>query len=42
MCTKFRQKALYFQDERGKYDFRYVFVEVEDYPRRTIIVQDNR
>jgi len=30
------------QDERGKYDFRYVFVEVEDYPRRTIIVQDNR
>ncbi|XP_002757376.1 mitochondrial import inner membrane translocase subunit Tim21 isoform X1 [Callithrix jacchus] len=26
----------------GEYDFRYVFVEIESYPRRTIIVEDNR
>ncbi|XP_037594068.1 mitochondrial import inner membrane translocase subunit Tim21 isoform X2 [Cebus imitator] len=26
----------------GEYDFRYIFVEIESYPRRTIIVEDNR
>ncbi|XP_069007720.1 mitochondrial import inner membrane translocase subunit Tim21 [Embiotoca jacksoni] len=28
--------------ETGKYGFRYIFVEVDTYPRRTIIVEDNR
>ncbi|KAF1372947.1 hypothetical protein PFLUV_G00255250 [Perca fluviatilis] len=28
--------------ETGKYEFRYIFVEVDTYPRRTIIVEDNR
>uniref|UniRef100_A0A8I5TT73 Mitochondrial import inner membrane translocase subunit Tim21 n=1 Tax=Pongo abelii TaxID=9601 RepID=A0A8I5TT73_PONAB len=26
----------------GEYDFRYIFVEIESYPRRTIIIEDNR
>lgn len=30
------------KNERGKYEFRYIFVELDDYPRRTIIVEDNR
>ncbi|XP_071341457.1 mitochondrial import inner membrane translocase subunit Tim21 [Trachinotus anak] len=29
-------------NETGKYEFRYIFVEVDTYPRRTIIVEDNR
>ncbi|XP_054893651.1 mitochondrial import inner membrane translocase subunit Tim21-like [Poeciliopsis prolifica] len=28
--------------ETGKYDFRYIFVDVDTYPRRSIIVEDNR
>ncbi|XP_075906600.1 mitochondrial import inner membrane translocase subunit Tim21 [Nelusetta ayraudi] len=28
--------------ESGKYEFRYIFVEVDTYPRRTIIIEDNR
>lgn len=28
--------------ETGKYEFRYIFVDVDTYPRRTIIVEDNR
>ncbi|KAF3703528.1 Mitochondrial import inner membrane translocase subunit Tim21 [Channa argus] len=28
--------------ETGKYVFRYIFVDVDTYPRRTIIVEDNR
>ncbi|XP_056290035.1 mitochondrial import inner membrane translocase subunit Tim21-like [Pseudoliparis swirei] len=28
--------------ETGKYEFRYIFVEVDTYPRRNIIVEDNR
>ncbi|XP_053427926.1 mitochondrial import inner membrane translocase subunit Tim21 [Nycticebus coucang] len=28
--------------ESGKCDFRYIFVEVESYPRRTIVIEDNR
>ncbi|RVE58873.1 hypothetical protein OJAV_G00198490 [Oryzias javanicus] len=28
--------------ETGKYEFRYVFVEIDTYPRRTIVVEDNR
>ncbi|KAM4841217.1 mitochondrial import inner membrane translocase subunit Tim21 [Thomomys bottae] len=28
--------------ESGKYEFRYIFVETESFPRRTIIIEDNR
>ncbi|XP_061095762.1 mitochondrial import inner membrane translocase subunit Tim21-like [Conger conger] len=28
--------------ETGKYEFRYVFVDMDTYPRRTIVVEDNR
>ncbi|XP_029002101.1 mitochondrial import inner membrane translocase subunit Tim21-like [Betta splendens] len=28
--------------ETGKYVFRYIFVDIDTYPRRTIIVEDNR
>ncbi|KAM4543412.1 mitochondrial import inner membrane translocase subunit Tim21 [Fundulus diaphanus] len=28
--------------ETGKFEFRYIFVEIDSYPRRTIIVEDNR
>lgn len=28
--------------ETGKYEFRYIFVDVDTYPRRAIIVEDNR
>ncbi|XP_077789324.1 mitochondrial import inner membrane translocase subunit Tim21 isoform X2 [Podarcis muralis] len=28
--------------ESGKYEYRYIFVDIEVYPRRTIIVEDNR
>lgn len=28
--------------ETGRYEFRYIFVEVDTYPRRNIIVEDNR
>uniref|UniRef100_H3B9K9 Mitochondrial import inner membrane translocase subunit Tim21 n=1 Tax=Latimeria chalumnae TaxID=7897 RepID=H3B9K9_LATCH len=26
----------------GKYEFRYIFVDVDTYPKRTIIIEDNR
>uniref|UniRef100_A0A250XX27 Mitochondrial import inner membrane translocase subunit Tim21 n=1 Tax=Castor canadensis TaxID=51338 RepID=A0A250XX27_CASCN len=28
--------------ESGKCEYRYIFVEVESYPRRTIVIEDNR
>ncbi|XP_058413284.1 mitochondrial import inner membrane translocase subunit Tim21 isoform X1 [Diceros bicornis minor] len=28
--------------ESGEYEFQYIFVELEPYPRRTIIIEDNR
>ncbi|XP_077100611.1 mitochondrial import inner membrane translocase subunit Tim21 [Siphateles boraxobius] len=28
--------------ETGKYEFRYIFVEIETYPRRTVVIEDNR
>lgn len=35
--------VVFLQDpETGKYVFRYIFVDVDTYPRRTIIVEDNR
>jgi import inner membrane translocase subunit TIM21 len=30
------------QDGRGKYQFLYIYVELENYPRSTIIIEDNR
>lgn len=36
--------GLYFplQNESGKYEYRYLFVELEGYPRRTIVLEDRR
>ncbi|KAM8966931.1 mitochondrial import inner membrane translocase subunit Tim21 [Pelodytes ibericus] len=28
--------------ESGKYEFEYIFVEIDTYPRRTIVIEDNR
>ncbi|XP_027654743.2 mitochondrial import inner membrane translocase subunit Tim21 [Falco biarmicus] len=28
--------------ERGKFEVRYIFVDVDTYPRRTIVIEDNR
>lgn len=28
--------------ESGEYEFRYIFVDLETYPRRTIVLEDNR
>ncbi|NWU70780.1 TIM21 translocase, partial [Pterocles burchelli] len=28
--------------ERGRFEVRYIFVDVDTYPRRTIVVEDNR
>ncbi|KAM3841480.1 mitochondrial import inner membrane translocase subunit Tim21 [Vipera latastei] len=28
--------------ESGKYEYRYIFVDIDSYPRRTIIIEDNR
>uniref|UniRef100_A0A8C1XUM5 Mitochondrial import inner membrane translocase subunit Tim21 n=1 Tax=Cyprinus carpio TaxID=7962 RepID=A0A8C1XUM5_CYPCA len=28
--------------ETGKYEFRYIFVDIDAYPRRTIVIEDNR
>ncbi|XP_077410121.1 mitochondrial import inner membrane translocase subunit Tim21 [Vanacampus margaritifer] len=28
--------------ETGQYEFRYIFVDIDTYPKRTIIVEDNR
>ncbi|KAE8598232.1 hypothetical protein XENTR_v10016761 [Xenopus tropicalis] len=28
--------------ESGKYEFQYIFVEIDTYPRRTIVIEDNR
>ncbi|KAM9839597.1 mitochondrial import inner membrane translocase subunit Tim21 [Aulostomus maculatus] len=28
--------------ETGRYEFRFIFVDIDTYPRRTIIVEDNR
>lgn len=28
--------------ESGEYEFRYIFVDLETYPRRTIVIEDNR
>lgn len=30
------------QTPKGKFEFRYLFVELETYPRRIIIIEDNR
>ncbi|XP_053324338.1 mitochondrial import inner membrane translocase subunit Tim21 [Spea bombifrons] len=28
--------------ESGKYEYQYIFVEIDTYPRRTILIEDNR
>ncbi|KFP31390.1 Mitochondrial import inner membrane translocase subunit Tim21, partial [Colius striatus] len=28
--------------ERGRFEVRYIFVDVDTYPRRTIVIEDNR
>ncbi|XP_067234407.1 mitochondrial import inner membrane translocase subunit Tim21-like [Chanodichthys erythropterus] len=28
--------------ETGKYEFRYIFVDIDAYPRRTVVIEDNR
>lgn len=28
--------------ETGRYEFRYIFVDIDTYPRRTIVIEDNR
>ncbi|XP_075441582.1 mitochondrial import inner membrane translocase subunit Tim21 isoform X2 [Ascaphus truei] len=28
--------------ESGKYEYQYIFVEIDTYPRRTIVIEDNR
>uniref|UniRef100_A0A3B1IKT2 Mitochondrial import inner membrane translocase subunit Tim21 n=1 Tax=Astyanax mexicanus TaxID=7994 RepID=A0A3B1IKT2_ASTMX len=28
--------------ETGRYEFRYIFVDIDAYPRRTIVIEDNR
>ncbi|NWS44214.1 TIM21 translocase, partial [Probosciger aterrimus] len=28
--------------ERGRFDVRYIFVDIDTYPRRTIVIEDNR
>ncbi|KAL7835553.1 hypothetical protein SRHO_G00279000 [Serrasalmus rhombeus] len=28
--------------ETGKFEFRYIFVDIDTYPRRTIVIEDNR
>lgn len=30
------------ENDKGKYDYRYLFVELEGYPQQTIILEDNR
>ena len=31
-----------FQDDNGKYNYRYLFVQLEEFPYRTLILEDNR
>ena len=31
-----------FQSERGKYECRFLFVELKGYPQATIVLEDNR
>ncbi|MGH0133028.1 UNVERIFIED_CONTAM: hypothetical protein FKN15_035394 [Acipenser sinensis] len=28
--------------ESGKYEFRFIFVDIDTYPRRTVVPEDNR
>lgn len=30
------------EDDRGKYEYRYLFVELDGYPKETIVLEDNR
>lgn len=43
-CRHIWQTASSFwqNPENGKYEFRYIFVDIDTYPRRTIVIEDNR
>ncbi len=30
------------QGKTGRYDYRYLFVEMDGYPHRTVVLEDNR
>lgn len=30
------------QNDKGSFDYRYLFVQLDDYPRNVIIIEDNR
>lgn len=30
------------ENEKGKYEYRYFFVQLDEYPGTTIIIEDNR
>lgn len=30
------------ENDKGDFDYRYLFVQLEDYPRSTIVIEDNR
>lgn len=32
----------FLQNDKGDFDYRYLFVQLDDYPRNTIIIEDNR
>jgi len=32
----------FLQNDKGDFDYRYLFVQLYDYPRNTIIIEDNR
>ncbi len=44
MLTNIWQTAASFRQnpETGKNEFRYIFVDIDTYPRRTIVIEDNR
>jgi len=34
--------VFFLQNDKGEFDYRYLFVQLDDYPRNTIIIEDNR
>lgn len=33
---------LLFQNDRKQFEYRYLFVQMDDFPRETVILEDNR
>ncbi len=42
VTVKVNWQCLIFQDERGKWEYRYLFVDLDRFPRKTIVIEDNR